>query len=114
MRLSPPKGQMASNNKGKSVADMERAQAAFNKKEVAQREGAVAMAEYQAGLKAERAKTEKLRAMRLAKEAHEANAAAIKAAAEPKKKLKPGAKPEKKKKPKVAIDKNIRIAARRK
>ena len=52
----------------KSPKDMERAQAAFHKKEMQQREGAVAMAEYNAAGAAERAKTERLRALRLAKE----------------------------------------------
>jgi len=53
----------------KSTKDMERAQAAFHKKEIQAREGATAMAEYQAAGNAERAKTERLRALRLAKEA---------------------------------------------
>jgi hypothetical protein len=52
----------------KSPKDMERAQAAFHKKEAQQREGAVAMAEYNAATQAQRTKTEKLRALRLAKE----------------------------------------------
>jgi len=52
----------------KSPKDMERAQAAFHKKEAQQREGAVAMAEYNAASTAMRAKTERLRALRLAKE----------------------------------------------
>ena len=60
----------------KSTKDMERAQAAFHKKETQARQGAQAMSDYQAGLKAERAKTEKLRALRLAKEAADAEAAA--------------------------------------
>ncbi len=53
----------------KSTKDMERAQAAFHKKEVQAREGATATAEYKAAALAERAKTERLRALRLAKEA---------------------------------------------
>ena len=57
------------------VQDMERAQAAFHKKEIAKRDGQVAMAEYHGALKAERDKTEKLRALRLAKEAADADAA---------------------------------------
>ena len=52
----------------KSTKDMERAQAAFHKKEAQQREGAVAMAEYNAASTAMRTKTERLRALRLAKE----------------------------------------------
>ena len=43
---------------------MERAQAAFHKKEIQAREGATAMAEYKAAGNAERAKTERLRALR--------------------------------------------------
>jgi hypothetical protein len=60
----------------KNPKDMERAQAAFHKKEAQQREGAVAMAEYKAAGDAQRAKTEKLRALRLAKEAADAKAVA--------------------------------------
>ena len=60
----------------KSPKDMERAQAAFHKKEAQQREGAKATAEYKAAGDAERIKTEKLRALRLAKEAADAKAAA--------------------------------------
>jgi hypothetical protein len=60
----------------KSPKDMERAQAAFHKKEAQQREGAVAMAEYNAATQAQRTKTEKLRALRLAKEEADAKAAA--------------------------------------
>jgi len=52
----------------KNPKDMERAQAAFHKKEAQQREGAKATAEYKAAGDAERIKTEKLRALRLAKE----------------------------------------------
>jgi hypothetical protein len=59
----------------KSTKDMERAQAAFHKKEIQAREGATAMAEYKAAGNAERAKTERLRALRLAKEAAEREAA---------------------------------------
>ena len=55
----------------KTTKDMERAQATFHKKEMQQREGAVAMAEYRAIHAAERAKTERLRALRLAKEEQE-------------------------------------------
>ena len=59
----------------KSTKDMERAQAAFHKKEIQAREGATAMAEYKAAGNAERAKTERLRALRLAKEAADREAA---------------------------------------
>ena len=60
----------------KSTKDMERAQAAFHKKEIQAREGATATAEYKAASQAERAKTERLRALRLAKEAADREAAA--------------------------------------
>jgi hypothetical protein len=60
----------------KNSKDMERAQAAFHKKEQQQREGAKAMADYRAGEEAQRAKTEKLRALRLAKEAADREAEA--------------------------------------
>ena len=63
-------------NTPKSTKDMERAQAAFHKKEAQAREGATAMAEYKAAGNAERAKTERLRALRLAKEAADREAAA--------------------------------------
>ena len=59
----------------KNTKDMERAQAAFHKKEAQAREGASAMAEYKAATNAERVKTERLRALRLAKEAAEREAA---------------------------------------
>ena len=75
------------------IQDMERAQAAFHKKEVAKREGQVAMAEYQAGLIAERSKTEKLRALRLAKEAADAANPPVVAEPAPKGKAKAAAKP---------------------
>jgi hypothetical protein len=64
-----------------SSKDMERAQATFHRKEAQARDGMSAMAEYQAELIAERKKTERLRALRLAKE--EADRAAA-AAAPPK------------------------------
>ena len=76
----------------KSTKDMERAQAAFHKKEIQAREGATAMAEYKAAGNAERAKTERRRARRIAKEAADREAAA---AAPPK----PAAKGKAKKKP---------------
>ena len=60
----------------KNPKDLERAQAAFHKKEAQQREGAIAMADYRAGEAAERAKTAKLRALRLAKEEADAKAEA--------------------------------------
>jgi hypothetical protein len=59
----------------KTTKDMERAQAAFHKKEIQAREGATATAEYKAAGLAERAKTERLRALRLAKEAADREAA---------------------------------------
>ncbi len=60
----------------KSPKDMERAQAAFHKKEAQQREGATATAEYNAASTAMRAKTERLKALRLAKEEQDRVAAA--------------------------------------
>ena len=59
----------------KNTKEMERAQAAFHKKEAQAREGAVAMAEYKAAGAAQRAKTERLRALRLAREEQERKAA---------------------------------------
>ena len=53
----------------------ERAQAIFNKKEEAQREGQKAMQEYRANIDAQREKTARLKALRLArKEANEEKA----------------------------------------
>jgi hypothetical protein len=49
----------------------ERAQALFNKKEEAQREGQKAMQEYRANIEAQRKKTTRLKALRLAR--NEAN-----------------------------------------
>ena len=63
-------------NSSKTTKDLERAQAAFLKKETQAREGASATAEYKAAANAERAKTERLRALRLAKEATDREAAA--------------------------------------
>jgi hypothetical protein len=60
----------------KNTKDMERAQAAFHKKAAQAREGATATAEYKAAGAAERAKTERLRALRLAKEEADRKAAA--------------------------------------
>ncbi len=60
----------------KNTKDMERAQAAFHKKETQAREGKVAMAEYKAAAEAQRANTVRLRELRLAKEAADARAAA--------------------------------------
>ena len=80
------------------VQDMERAQAAFHKKEIAKRDGQVATSEYHGALKAERDKTEKLRALRLAKEAADAEAAQVKdaeAAGKPAAKAKPATKAKK-------------------
>jgi hypothetical protein len=45
----------------------ERAQALFNKKEEAQREGQKAMQEYRANIEAQRKKTARLKALRLAR-----------------------------------------------
>jgi hypothetical protein len=65
------------------------AEAKFKRKEMQARDGAKAIAEYQAAQAAERKKTDRLRALRLAKEAAEAKAAAdaasAKAAGGPKK-----------------------------
>jgi len=52
-----------------------KAEASFKRKEQQARDGAIAMTEYIADQKAVRAKTERLRALRLAKEAAEANEA---------------------------------------
>jgi hypothetical protein len=54
-----------------------KAEATFKRKEQQAREGAIAMSEYLAGQQATRAKTERLRALRLAKEAQEAAAPAV-------------------------------------
>lgn len=51
-----------------------KAEASFKRKEQQAREGAIAMSEYIAEQAAVRAKTEKLRALRLAKEAADAKA----------------------------------------
>ena len=67
-----------------NTREMERAQAAFHKKAAQAREGASATAEYKAAGAAERAKTERLRALRLAKEADDRAAAARAAAEKPK------------------------------
>jgi len=52
-----------------------RAEANFKKKELQAKEGAEAMFEYQAKKRLEREKTERLRALRLAKEAVDTNRA---------------------------------------
>jgi hypothetical protein len=52
-----------------------KAEATFKRKEQQARDGAIAMTEYLAEQKAVRAKTERLRALRLAKEATEATEA---------------------------------------
>jgi hypothetical protein len=52
-----------------------KAEASFRRKEQQARDGAIAMTEYIAEQKAVRAKTERLRALRLAKEAADANEA---------------------------------------
>lgn len=49
-----------------------KAEASFKRKEQQAREGAIAMSEYLAAQKATQAKTERLRALRLAKEKQEA------------------------------------------
>jgi hypothetical protein len=59
----------------KTPSDQERAALTAQRKEAQAREGEVAMAEYQAALRAEREKTTKLRALRLAKEKRDAIAA---------------------------------------
>ena len=53
-----------------------KAEASFKRKEQQARDGALAMSEYIAGQEATRVKTDRLRAMRLAKEAQEAEAPA--------------------------------------
>ena len=60
----------------------ERAELKFRKKEVEAREATKAMADYKAGLIAQREKTARLKALREAKEAADAAARAAKAAAE--------------------------------
>jgi len=82
-------------NTPKSTKEMERAQAAFHKKEAQAREGATAMAEYKAAGAAERAKTERLKALRLAKEAADQEAALAKPPAKPPAKSKGAAKKKK-------------------
>jgi hypothetical protein len=57
----------------------ERAELKFRKKEIEAREASKAMADYQAGLIAEREKTARLRALRQAKEAAEAAGRAMEA-----------------------------------
>ena len=58
----------------------DRAEASFKRKEIQAREGIKAMAEYEADKVAVRAKTERLRELRLAKEAADAKAEAEKPA----------------------------------
>jgi hypothetical protein len=62
----------------------ERAELKFRKKEIEAREASKAMADYQAGLIAQREKTARLKALREAKEAAEAAARAAEASAEAK------------------------------
>jgi hypothetical protein len=64
----------------KNTKDMERAQAAFHKKEIRAREGVSATADYKAAAHAEREKTARLRKLREAKEAADRAAAAVEAA----------------------------------
>jgi hypothetical protein len=59
----------------------ERAEQKFRKKEIEARDASKAMADYQAGLLAQREKTARLRALREAKEAAEAAARAAQTAA---------------------------------
>ena len=66
----------------KSTRDMERAQAAFHKKEIRAREGVSATADYKAAAQSERDKTARLKKLREAKEAADKAAAAEQAAAE--------------------------------
>jgi hypothetical protein len=84
-----------------STNPMDKAAAAF-KKEERQREGAKAMAEYRAAQAAEEKKTERLRALRLAQEATEGDAAAIETGSAPESRTKtrktPPRKPRAKKK----------------
>ena len=63
---------MATNSKDAQA----RAEASFKKKEIQLREGAKAMAEYQAAGRAEREKTARLKLLREAKQAAEAEAEA--------------------------------------
>lgn len=60
-----------------------KAEATFKRKEIQAREGAIAMAEYSASLNVMRAKTERLRALRLAKETADAEAPETKPVAKP-------------------------------
>lgn len=80
---------MASNQKGKTPEANEAAELKRERQAVAAREGAEAMAQYQADLIATREKTAKLRALRLAQEARAA--AAPKKPAAGKKPKKPAA-----------------------
>jgi len=71
-----------------SKEHQDRAEASFKKKELQAREASKAMAEYEAGLRAEREKTARLRLLREAKEAADAKVAAkIKVAAAAKAKV---------------------------
>jgi hypothetical protein len=67
----------------KAKGDRERAEAQFDKKLQAQQAGAKAMSEYEAAGAAVRARTAKLRALRLAKEAADREAAGKEAAGKP-------------------------------
>lgn len=68
-----------------SKEDKDKAEARFKRKEVQAREATSAMAEYEATRLATRKNTERLRALRLAKEAEDAKAAAAKPKPEKKK-----------------------------
>jgi hypothetical protein len=61
----------------------ERAEASFKRKEIQAREGVAATAEYNAATQAERVKTARLRALRLAKEEQDREAAAAAKPAKP-------------------------------
>lgn len=63
-----------------SKEDKDKAEARFKRKEVQARDATSAMAEYEAIRLATRKNTERLRALRLAKEAEDAKAAEIEAA----------------------------------
>lgn len=63
-----------------SKEDKDKAEARFKRKEVQARDATSAMAEYEASKAATRKNTERLKALRLAKEAEDAKLAAIEAA----------------------------------
>ncbi len=73
-------------SKSSSKQTQEQAEARFKRKDQQARDASSAMAEYEATQAATRKKTERLRALRLAKEAEDAKAAALAPPPEPKKK----------------------------